>query len=469
MSEAQRPLKVLYAAAEVAPFSKVGGLADVAASLPKALARRGHQVTVIVPKHGNGANGLAASDLPASPLTRFRLTALGQDEEVVVHQASPEPGFRVLLLENTHYFDRPAIYGEPDDLQRYHFFDQAVLQTAKQLSWAPDIFHSNDWHTAGVNLGLRNLAWSDPFYAPSASVFTVHNLRYRGPDSLSDLLMVGIYYADVVNTVSPTYAKEILTREYGEGLDSLLRHRQERLFGILNGIDYEEYNPATDPHLASNFDATTLEERRLNKQRLQETVGLSPDPQAMVIGMVSRLTAQKGFDLLREAIGSILTEQPVQLVLLGTGEKHYEDLFTGLARTFPQQVVVRLEFNEPLARLIYGGSDLFLMPSRYEPCGLGQMIAMRYGAIPLVRRTGGLADTVIDDDPSKEAGNGFVFSDYQPQALQDGVRRALAAFQDKRAWRHLMGRAMATDFSWEASAQKYEALYYRALEFKEQG
>lgn len=466
MSKAKRPLKVLYTTAEVAPFSKVGGLADVAAALPKALARRGHQTMVIAPSHGGDAKLPHPETLP---VTRFHLSVLGQEEEVTLRQACLEPEVWVLLVENSHYFGRALIYGEPNDLERYHFFCRAVLETPKQLSWVPDILHTNDWHTAPINFGLRNLARVDPFYQGAASVLTIHNLGYRGPDPLTDFLSQGIYYADAINTVSPTYAREILTPEYGEGLESLLQHRQERLFGILNGIDYEEYNPATDPHLVSNFGATTLEERSPNKARLQETVGLAPDPQTMVVGMVSRLTAQKGFDLLREAIGSILSEEQVQLVLLGTGERHFEELFTGLAHTYPQQVAVRLEFNEPLARLIYGGCDLFLMPSRYEPCGLGQMIAMRYGAIPLVRRTGGLADTVVDYDPRKETGNGFVFVDYQPQALVKGVQRAWKAFQGRRDWRHLMGRAMAADFSWEAPAQKYEELYYRALAFKEQG
>lgn len=461
MSDQERPLRVLFAAAEASPFSKVGGLADVAGALPKALTRLGHDIRLITPRHAtHGSEG----DWPV--VASFEVWRMGRSEQILLREANLGDRVPVYLVENGTYLGRPRVYGEPDDLERYLFFSQAALEAPKRLNWQPHVYHCNDWHTAPVTYGLRNLAWGDPFYAAIASLFTIHNLQYRGPDHLSDVMGPGIFHADLVSTVSETYAREILTPEYGEGLHLLLQLKQERLFGIVNGIDYDEFNPATDPHIPANYDATSLDKRAINKRALQERAGLPQRPEVPLFGMVSRLADQKGFDLLAQVLDPLFQELEVQFVLLGMGEEHYQRLLQEVAARYPGKACVFLAFDVDLAQLIYAGSDLFLMPSRFEPCGLGQLIALRYGSIPLVRHTGGLADTVQDCGPELDRGNGFVFESYEASTLLDTLRRATHAFQTGGAWHHLMVRAMAGDFSWEASARKYVALYRRAVELK---
>lgn len=447
-----RALNILFVAAEVGPFAKVGGLADVAAALPRALAARGHDVRVVTPRHSPEPAGEVAASLP-----------LSAGRQAAARSTTSGDGVPTYLVESEGLFPRDRVYGEPNDLERYLAFCQATLELPKQLGWRPDIFHCNDWHTAPIAFGLRNRAWGDAFYRGAACVLTIHNLRYRGPDELADFLCQGIYYADAVTTVSETYAREILTPEYGEGLHPLLLERQDRLFGILNGLDYREYDPARDPHLAANFDATSLERRSANKAALQRRTGLSPETDVPLVGMVSRLTEQKGMDLTLEAMDTLLSDGAAQLVLLGTGDEAYHRAFRDLAQRHPGRASVSISFDHPLAQLIYGGCDLFLMPSRFEPCGLGQLIALRYGAIPVVRRTGGLADTVRDYTGPDSAGNGFVFQEYSAGALLAALFRALAVFQHPDEWRRLQARGMGLDFSWERSAQRYEAVYHRAL------
>ena len=448
-----RPLRVLFVSAEVAPFAKVGGLADVAGALPRALAARGHDVRVVTPRHSAEAIGEIAASIPLSAARQAaaRATSSGGD------------GVPVYLVESEGLFPRDRVYGEANDLDRYLAFCQAALELPKQLGWQPDIFHCNDWHTAPIAFGVRNRAWGDAFYRDLACVLTIHNLRYRGPDELADFLCQGIYYADAVTTVSETYAREILTPEYGEGLHPLLQERRDRLFGILNGLDYREYDPAGDPHLASNFDVATLERRSANKAALQQRAGLAPDANAPVVGMVSRLTEQKGMDLTLEAMGALLSEGAAQLVVLGTGDEAYHRALRDLAQRHAGHAAVSIAFDHPLAQLIYGGCDLFLMPSRFEPCGLGQLIALRYGAIPVVRHTGGLADTVFDYNGPESEGNGFVFHEYSAAALLGALRRALATFQHPDEWRRLQARCMQLDFSWDRSAERYESAYRQAL------
>ena len=448
-----RPLKILFIAAEVGPFAKVGGLADVAAALPRALAARGHDVRVVTPRHSSEVIGETAASIPLSAgrQAAARSTTSGGD------------GVPVYLVESEGLFPRDRVYGEANDLERYLAFSQAALELPKQLGWSPDIFHCNDWHTAPIAFGLRNRAWGDAFYRNAACILTIHNLRYRGPDELADFLCQGIYYADAVTTVSETYAREILTPEYGEGLHPLLGERQDRLFGILNGLDYREYDPAGDPHLAANFDAANLERRSANKAALQPKAGLTEDPALPLVGMVSRLTEQKGMDLTLEAMEALLSEGAAQLVVLGTGDEAYHRALGALAQRHAGRAFVSIAFDHPLAQLIYAGCDVFLMPSRFEPCGLGQLIALRYGAIPVVRHTGGLADTVRDYTGPESEGNGFVFHKYSAGALLAALRRALAAFQRPDEWRRLQARGMELDFSWERSAERYEAAYRQAL------
>jgi starch synthase len=448
-----RPLKVLFVAAEVGPFAKVGGLADVAAALPSVLAARGHDVRVVTPRHSPEAIGEIVASIPLS----------AGRQAVARGTTSGDNGVPVYLIESDGLFPRDRIYGETNDLERYLAFCQAALELPKQLGWSPDIFHCNDWHTAPIAFGVRNRAWGDAFYRDAACVLTIHNLRYRGPDELADFLCQGIYYADAVTTVSETYAHEILTPEYGEGLHPLLGERRDRLFGILNGLDYREHDPARDPHLAANFDVTSLERRAANKVALQQKAGLTQNADVPLVGMVSRLTEQKGMDLTLEAMDALLGEGAAQLVLLGSGDEAYHRAFRDLAQRHAGRASVSIAFDHPLAQLIYGGCDLFLMPSRFEPCGLGQLIALRYGAIPVVRHTGGLADTVRDYTGPDSDGNGFVFQEYRMDALLAALRCALATYQRPDEWHRLQTRGMELDFSWERSAERYETVYHQAL------
>lgn len=453
-------MRILFAAAEVTPFSKVGGLADVASSLPKALQRLGHDVRVVTPWH-NKPGGKPA-EIEGETLN-LPMSWAGQEAHPAVRQTI-SGGVPTYLVNHPAYFERPAIYGQPDDLDRYLFFCEAALVLPKALGWQPDILHYHDWHAAALAFGLRNKAWEDPFYHPTASVLTIHNLRYRGPNNLVDVLCQGIFYAGVVSTVSPTYSQEILTPEYGEGLHTLLNLRRERLFGILNGIDYEEFNPATDPYIPAHFDASSPENKAPNKAALQERGGLTVDPSVPVIGIISRLTDQKGFDLVQQVIEGFLEQGRFQLFLLATGEKRFESFFEALPARYPGRAAVFLTFDAALAQLIYAGSDMFLMPSKFEPCGLGQMISLRYGTIPIVRRTGGLADTIQDCSPDLSSGNGFSFTNYNDWALREAIERALAAYQQRDAWQGLVVRAMQQDFSWQASAYKYVDMYQFALD-----
>ncbi len=477
-------LSVLFIAAEVAPFAKAGGLADVAGSLPKAIRALGHDIRVAMPGFGwIDRQGFR-------PLLEPFSIPMGRGEaQVAVSQGVLGDDVPVYLMEHSGYFDRERIYGYEDDAERFIFLSRAALETCRRLNWQPQVVHCHDWHTAIVPNWLHTLYASDAFFAATASVYTIHNLQYQGvfgPEVLEiagldgyglivhpdvprelnaavNLMARGILFADAINTVSPTYAQEILTPEYGEGLDPLLRERRDVLHGILNGIDTEVWNPATDAYIAHRYDVQTLERRRENKRALQAVCKLPQDAQVPLIGMVSRLADQKGLDLLEQALESIL-DLGVQLAVLGTGAPRYEEMLRRAADRYPQQVAVTLTFDPPLASQIYAGSDMFLMPSRFEPCGLGQMIAMRYGSVPIVRATGGLADTVQDFDPETGEGNGFTFRAYDPQALLAAVRRAVETYRHPDTWRRLQRRGMQTDFSWQRSAREYVALYRQALE-----
>jgi len=394
------------------------------------------------------------------------------------------------LVANDKYFGREEVYGYDDDGERFVFFCRATLEMLKKLDWQPDVVHCNDWHTGIIPNWLQTIYKDDPFFADTATVFTIHNLAYQGifgpqllefagladygliphpkDDDLSRVVVLmarGILFADAINTVSEKYAQEILTPEYGERLHPILAQRQGRLFGILNGLDYEVWNPATDQDIAVHYNVTSLERRVENKLALQREAELPMDPDMLLIGMISRLADQKGFDILAEAIDQLM-DLDVQFVLLGTGEERYHRIFANVAGKYQGQAAVFLKFDAALARRIYAGSDAFLMPSRFEPCGLGQLISMHYGSVPIVRSTGGLADTVEDYDPATGQGNGFAFSDYSEEALLAAVERALKTYLRKDTWRTLMERGMRADFSWQASARKYVALYQKALEFK---
>jgi len=478
------PLKILLLAAEVVPFAKTGGLADVAGALPKAIRSLGHDIRVAMPRYGriNPNKFLLQETVPSFDVPMDHTT-----EPASIMQATIAPDIPVYMVENARYFDREGIYMYPDDAERFIFFCRAVLEALRHLDWKPDIIHCHDWHTAIVPNWLSTIYKNDPFFANVVTVYTIHSLAYQGifgyrvlevagidewgfqyhPEmadlnEVVDLMGRGIYWADLVSTVSETYAREILTPEYGERLDPLLRDRRDRLFGILNGIDYETANPATDPHIADNYDAATLERRLENKLALQREAKLPEDADAPLIGIVSRLTDSKGFDILGDAIDHIL-DLGVQFVLMGTGEQHYHHLFSQMVQKYPCQVATFLTFNTPLSRRIFAGSDLFLMPSHYEPCGTGQMIAMHYGSVPIVRATGGLADTVEDYDPRTGQGTGFLFHDYDRWMLFAAVVRAVETFKHRDLWRQIQLRGMSATFSWEQSARQYVDLYRRAI------
>lgn len=460
-------MNILFVIAEMAPLVKVGGVGDVGGSLPRALRGLGHDVRVALPFYRSIDHGIAREQIASG-------------DGATVWRADHD-GLPLYLLQH-EAFERENVYGYDDDVARFLSFCDGLLANADALGWTPDVIHTHDWHTGLV---ASRLASGTHAWASAAAVFTIHNLGYRGdfkkafakdhtlPDDLFRVpagveqdvaysaLAQGILHSDFVSTVSPTYAREILQPEQGGTLAPLLGTLGDRLEGILNGIDTDEYDPSRDPHLAVQYDADSLDQRAGNKAVLQQTLGLPADG-APIIGVVTRLFVQKAPDLAATAIEKLLSEAKFQFVVLGTGAPEYEKLLSDLAVQHPGRVAVRLAFDYALGQLIYGGSDIFLMPSRYEPCGLGQMIAMRYGAVPVVRRTGGLADSVAPYDAANDSGTGFLFDALTPDALADALSDALGAFADKASWRKLQLRGMQSDFSWDNAAQAYIDLYKRA-------
>ncbi len=490
----QPSLKILYLSAEVVPFAKTGGLADVAGALPKAVRSLGHDIRIMMPRYGRvevekfGLKRLLdAVNVPMDERT----------EPAAIFEASIGAGAGqtpVYFVDSERYFDRPGIYMYPDDAERFIFFSRAALETCRALNWQPDVIHCNEWHTALIPNWLKTVYRDDPFYAPLATLYTAHNLEYQGifgyrileiagladtgyiahPDVAPDLNYVvdlmarGLLFADIINTVSESYAREILTPEYGHRLDPILRDRRDRLFGILNGIDTELYDPATDPHIAAHFDLNSLAGRAANKAALQAEARLPVRKDVPLISFVGRLTDQKGFDLVNAIADPLLRQLGCQFVVMGTGELRYHDMLNALAARYPEQVAVFLTFARPLEQRIYAGSDIFLMPSRQEPCGLSQMLAMRYGAVPVVHAIGGLADSVANYNAETGEGNGFSFAQYDAMALYTALIRAVETYHHRDTWRQLVRRCMAVDFSWAHSAQRYVDLYCRALAARRQ-
>lgn len=470
-------LKVLFVAAEAAPFSKAGGLADVAGSLPRALRALGHDVRLVTPLYGSAPHDLLAG----AERKRVRVPFDHGREATVVSTVWKD--LPVYLLGDEEFLTpRDKIYGYDDDPVRFLFFCQAVAAAFPLLGWRPDVVHANDWHAAPLVVWLSGEKNSMP------SVFTIHNIAYQGvcdravlgraglgelgplevePPGLVNWMAQGIAHADVITTVSPTYAREITETAAGAGLSPLLKRRAQ-IFGILNGIDTEYWNPATDPYIVQRFTWKSRALREANKAALQRDHGLSLRADVPLLGMVTRLDPLKGIDLVAPAIEALLNEE-VQFVLQGVGIAQYHQDLGAWADRFPENVRVFLEFDEALAHRIYSACDMFLMPSRLEPCGLGQMIAMRYGAIPVVHRTGGLADTVVDVDQFPNRGTGFVFDSFSPEGLLSALRRAVALFRDRKAWGALQARAMRQDFSWRSSAQRYIEAYEAAQRLRSSG
>jgi starch synthase len=481
-------LRILFVASEVEPFAKTGGLADVAGALPKALERLGHDVRVFMPCY-RGVERAAGTGLrtvvPRLEVPIGDRTVEGQLVEGHLGKAVP-----VYFLVQDRYYDRPSLYGTsegdyPDNCERFVFFSRAALAALPALDWMPHVIHAHDWQAGLVPVYLETLYRDVPAYRDVATVFTVHNLAYQGLFWHYDLPLTGLgwdlftpagiefygkinflkggFFADLLTTVSPTYAREIQTPEFGEGLDGVLRERAADLVGILNGIDYEAWNPATDAEIPKRYGPDDLDGKAACKAGLREEMGLAdPGRAAPLVGVVSRLADQKGLDLVAAAVPTIVAAGG-QLVLLGAGDERYEREFTELARAHPRAVAVKIGFNAGLARRIYAGADCFLMPSRYEPCGLGQLISLRYGTVPIVRRTGGLADTIREWDPTTRAGTGFLFDALTPEDCREAVARAFAVYRQPEAWSRLVRSGMAEDFSWEASAEKYVSCYRKAV------
>jgi starch synthase len=488
------PLRVLMVVPEISPYASVGGVSRVAAHLSKELISLGHDVRVFIPKYGF----IDEEKYPLEMMVESLKVKTGFDEkgpkELVcnVRTHVNESGVRTYFLENMEYYEKRAnVYGYSDDPIRFALLSRGALEFLRHSEWKPQVIHTNDWQTGVVSNFLETVYSKSKDLSEIATIFTIHNLFHQGmfdhrqvseldfddgrspiaslfSDRLKkqNFLRRGIIYADVVNTVSESYAREILTPEYGEGLDRLLLEVRSKLFGISNGIDYEDLNPKTDPLVPYNFNINSLAQRKKNKIALQKEFGLPEGEDQLMIGMVSRLSDQKGIDILLEALPHFLSAYDAQFVVIGGGEEKYAAGFRDLQKKFPKKVGAHLMPNFTLPRLLFSGIDCLTVPSRFEPAGLTQLEAMRYGAVPIVRKTGGLADTVVDFNAEEGAGTGFVFEDYNPWALFAQLVRARETFRYSKVWTALVKRAMKADFSWEASAKKYAELYRKAIQLK---
>ena len=490
------PLHLVYVASEMAPFARTGGLGDVLGALPKAVAAHGHDVRVIMPLYQamqtrDAALTLTVPELAVPTLTTPHSASVWQ---AILPGQESEGAVRVYCIANAHYFERPGLYANngvdySDNAARFIFFCHATLALLKHLRWTPFVVHCHDWQTALLPALLRFLPSLTPGLRTAAAIYTIHNLAYQGrfpvdaflqtglpatllhPEGVEffgqvNFMKAGLLYADHLTTVSPTYAEEIATPQGGVGLDGVLRMRRHVLSGILNGVDYDIWNPAHDPALAAPYSVDDLAGKAVCKQTLLRTYGLPEDVHTPLFGMVARLVDQKGLDIITAALPALM-QLPLRLVILGAGESRYETWLMAQAQHYPAQLGVRLGFNDPLAHQIEAGSDCFLMPSRYEPCGLSQLYSLRYGTIPVVHAVGGLRDTVQPFHPETGAGTGFVFYEPSAPALLEVVQEALAAYRDQNAWRRLMQNAMARDFSWQQSARHYLELYQRVIALKQ--
>jgi starch synthase len=479
-------MHIVFAASECAPWAKTGGLADVVSALPKTLAKLGHRTNVFLPYYRQVAKAvpnppvvLPSVTIPFSSYNRF----------VRILDGGVAEGVQTYFVDCPELFDREDFYGTPsgdypDNAERFGLLTRAIIEASKIIG-VPDVFHVHDWQTAMLAAMLRSIYYFDPVLRHVPVVLTIHNAGYQGwfpPQTIEKLLLPwdmftkdklehydkvdflkgGIVYADAITTVSPKYAEEIQTPEFGNGLDGILRRRSGDLFGILNGIDYEEWNPATDPHIAAHYSAENLAGKKECRRDLLHAYGLEGiSDETAIIGVVSRFATQKGIDFIVDIMDRLVQEDIV-LVLLGSGEGYYERLLVEMANRHSNKIRVQVKFDDVMAHKIEAGSDIFLMPSRYEPGGLGQIHSLKYGTIPVVRATGGLDDT-IDEQPSG-GGNGFKFWGYSPSALFDALQRALGTFRNKEEWKRMMQRGMAQDFSWDKPASEYVRVYERVIQ-----
>ena len=471
-------MKVLFAASEAHPFIKTGGLGDVMGALPKSLVKLGVDVRVVIPKYKNIKDGLKQK----LQFVKWFTVSVGWRNQYCGIFQYQYKGVIYYFIDNEYYFNRDGLYGYFDDGERFAFFNRAVLEFIKQVDWQPDLINCNDWQTGMVPV-LLNLEYKkDEFYSKIKTVFSIHNLLFKGsfsPKVLPELfgydymplangsveldgavsfLKGGLNYCDQITTVSKTYAEEIKTPQYGEGLDGFLRSRSYYLMGIVNGIDYEEFNPQDDKFIFKNFNIDSIDNKVENKLDLQRALGLPQKKDTPMIGLVSRLTHQKGCDLIVNMIDRLL-QRDIQLVILGTGDYWYEETFKNLQYRYPDKVSANIKFDNNLAHKIYAAIDMFLMPSLFEPCGLGQLIALRYGSIPIVRETGGLKDTISPYNQYNGVGNGFGFKNFNSNELMQIIEYALTIYNDKNAWNNMIRQAMNSDNSWEKSAMQYKWLY----------
>jgi len=491
-----KQIKVLFVTSEVVPFIKTGGLADVSSALPQILAEMGHEVRIVVPKYG------AVDDRKFKIHEVVRLKDLqikiGDKDVIFSIKSCFLPGQKVRVqiyfLDNQEYFgSRNSLYTDPvtgkdypDNDERFILLSRSVFELISKLGWIPDIIHCNDWQCALIPVYLKNLYKNGPQFAQFKTLLTVHNLAYQGefpkssfkktglPEDLNsekgieiydkiNFMKGGLLFADVINTVSQTYANEIRTDdELGAGLRNVLAKRKNNLFGIINGIDTRLWNPEKDKHLPKKYSIKNMEGKADNKKELANRFGFKYDPDIPIIGSITRLYDAKGIDLINESFKELMSLD-LQFILLGTGEKKYHIFFEKMAQKYPGKFACYLGFNDELAHLIEGGSDIFLMPSRYEPCGLNQMYSLVYGTVPVVRETGGLADTVSQFDEKTGGGNGFVFRQYNSVHMIKELKRALKIFKDKKLWTRIIKNGMKSDFSWDSSAKKYLDLYKTIL------
>jgi starch synthase len=479
-------MHVAFAASECVPFSKTGGLADVVGALPRALAAAGHQVSVYLPRYRqtklNDAHTVVRSiTVPFDDRYRFCSVVTGGSHS----------GIKFYFVDYPPFFDRDALYGTssgdyPDNAERFALFSRAVLEASKILG-VPQVFHCHDWQSALIPILLRTQYAEDPALKDAATVFTIHNMGYQGlfsPDTLPlltlpwdlftmskmeffgnvNFLKGALVYADFITTVSRKYSQEIQTTEFGFGLEGVLRDRASTVTGILNGVDYDEWSPEVDKFAVARYSAHDLSGKAKCKEDLLATFGVNdPDLRLPVIGIVSRFAAQKGFDLISQIMDRLAREEMI-VVALGAGDKPYEEMFIRLQKQFPHKIAVKVAYDNAVAHKIEAGSDMFLMPSKYEPCGLNQIYSLKYGTVPIVRATGGLDDTIEPWNPRTGKGTGFKFTDYNGEALLLTIKDALRAFRDQSSWQTLMRNGMVKDFSWNASAKEYVRVYEKALQ-----
>ncbi|RCX13471.1 starch synthase [Anaerobacterium chartisolvens] len=471
-------MRVLLASSEAVPFAKTGGLADVAGSLPPALKKLGQDIRLIIPKYKCIASEYTGKMEKLGEImvnVGWRRQYCGVFK--LVHNE-----VTVYFIDNEYYFKRDGLYGYFDQAEQFVFFCKAIIEVLPMIGFKPDVIHCNDWQTAIIPLLLKDHYKRFPFYASIKTLFTIHNLSYQGvfPEQvLPDLtgisweyfnqwgvefyggvnfMKAGLAFADMLSTVSTTYVQEIKGDFFGENLNGVLNSRASSLYGILNGIDTIENDPATDGRLFANYDVNNLEGKYINKRMLQQSLGLEEDPEMPVISVISRLVDQKGFDLIACVLNDML-QMDIQIVVLGTGEYKYEEMFKNTSAAFPRKVSANIRYDSTLAQRIYAGSDMFLMPSLFEPCGLGQLFSMRYGTVPIVRETGGLNDTVKAYQESTGEGNGFTFANYNAHDMLYTIRRAVSFYHNKQVWNKLITKCMSQDYSWDKSASQYVELY----------